>query len=90
LETVRREFEPQGIRFLALSLDADEESVRAAAKKIGIQMTVALADGELLGPLGVNKVPSTVFVNSSGFVVAAASGERNRKFFYSRAKELLQ
>jgi hypothetical protein len=71
-------------------LDADEDSVRAAAKKIGIQMTVALADGELLGPLGVNKVPSTVFVDRRGIVVAAASGERKRSFFLSRARELAQ
>jgi predicted regulator of Ras-like GTPase activity (Roadblock/LC7/MglB family) len=43
----------------------------------------------VLAPLGVNQVPSAVFVSKDGLIVAAASGERKRSFLEKRVKELL-
>jgi hypothetical protein len=53
-------------------------------------MTVAISSSETLGPLSVNQVPSTVFVDRQGVIVAAASGARSRRFFEDRVKELLR
>ncbi|MGA9520553.1 MAG: TlpA disulfide reductase family protein [Myxococcaceae bacterium] len=89
LEAVRREYEPKGVGFLAVSIEPDEALVRAAAAKIGLGQTVAISENETLGPLSVNQVPSTVFVNAEGVIVAAASGERDRNFLAKRTRALL-
>lgn len=86
---MRQRYEPKGVSFLALALEPDEAQVRAAAADLGIRMKVAVARGEVLGPLGVREVPSTVFVSRDGIVVAAASGERSERFFDARARDLL-
>lgn len=76
--------------FLALSLEPAREDVEAAQRKYGLRMTVALpGGGELLAPLGVRGVPSTVFVDRSGRIVAARTGAADRAFFRERANELL-
>jgi hypothetical protein len=79
----------KGIHFVALSLEPDGDLVRAAGRKIGIQMPVAIAKGETLGPLGTNKVPSTVFIDRRGVIVAAVGGARKRTFLEARTRELL-
>ena len=73
-----------------MSIEPDEALVRRGAEKNGIAMTVAISNSETLGPLSVNQVPSTVFVDRQGVIVAAASGERGRKFFARRVRELLE
>ena len=52
-------------------------------------MPVATTADEVLAPLGVRAVPSTVFVAADGTVVAAATGERGERFFEERVRELL-
>lgn len=53
-------------------------------------MQVAIAgDGEMLAPLGVRGVPSTVFIDEHGVIVAAVTGGRERDYFRRRARELL-
>ncbi len=86
---MRRRYEPEGVGFLALSLEPDEALVRAAAAKYGLGMDVAIARGEVLAPLGVRAVPSTVFVSKDGVIVAAASGARDEAYFEERVRELL-
>lgn len=83
-------YEGLGVGFLALSLVTDEVLVERAAVKLKLGMRVALAAGESLGPLGVNQVPSVVFVSKGAVVVAAASGERTPKFLEERTRELLR
>jgi thioredoxin-like negative regulator of GroEL len=89
LEALRREYEPLGVGFLALSIEPDEKVVEAAARKLGLAMTVATTRDEVLAPLRVNAVPSTVFVDASGTIVAAASGLRKRSFLEARVRALL-
>jgi hypothetical protein len=89
LDAVRGKYQEQGVSFLALSLEPDEQVVLDAARKLSIEMPVAIAQGEVLGPLGVNQVPSTVFIDRDGTIVAAANGERKRSFLEARVKELL-
>ena len=52
-------------------------------------MPVAIGKGEILAPLGTNQVPSTVFIDRRGVIIAAASGERKRTFLEARTHELL-
>ena len=73
-----------------MSIEPDEALVRRGAERNGIAMKVAISDEETLGPLSVNQVPSTIFVDRRGVIVAAASGARGQKFFAQRVRELLQ
>ena len=75
--------------FLALSLEQDDSIVLDAARKLDIKMKVALAQSEVLAPFSVSQVPSTVFLDKDGTLVAAASGPRERDFFERRVKELV-
>jgi hypothetical protein len=87
---VRREFEQRGVGFLAVSIEPNPGRVRRGAERIGIAMKIAISEDETLGPLSVNQVPSTVFVDRQGVIVAAASGPRDRRFFEARVRELLE
>jgi hypothetical protein len=89
LEQVRRKYEARGVGFVALSLERSEEAVRAGARALQLQMPLAVADGEVLAPLGVNQVPSVVFINARGIIVAAANGEQGRGFLERRVRMLL-
>jgi hypothetical protein len=60
-----------------------------AARKLDLKLKVALARSEVLAPLGVSQVPSTVFLDREAVIVAAASGERDRSFLERRVQELL-
>ncbi|HYX93111.1 MAG TPA: hypothetical protein VE782_16205 [Myxococcaceae bacterium] len=87
---MRHQYQEKGVGFLAVSIEPDPALVRRGAERIGIGMTVATSSDETLGPLSVNQVPSTVFVDRHGVIVAAASGGRSRGFFEDRVKELLR
>jgi hypothetical protein len=89
LEAVRSKYADR-VGFLALSIDHNREKVRAMATRLTLRMEVATADGELLGPLGVNQVPATLFVDAEGTIVASVNGERPRAFFERRIEELLR
>jgi hypothetical protein len=86
---VKAEFEPRGVGFLAVSIEPDPALVRAAAARLGLTLTVAISEGETLAPLFVNQVPSTIFVDPEGIIVAAASGARSEAFFRRRTRALL-
>ena len=73
-----------------MSIEPDEALVRRGAEQNSIAMTVAISESETLGPLSVNQVPATVFVDRQGVIVAAASGARGRKFFAKRVRELME
>jgi hypothetical protein len=53
-------------------------------------MRVASAKSEILAPLAVSEIPSTVFIREDGTIVAAASGARTRSFLRDRTGELLR
>ncbi len=87
---MRRKYEPQGVGFLALTLEPRVHKVRDAVAELGIEMPVAIAQGAVLGPLRVNAVPSTIFVTPDGRIVAAANGYRSPEFFEARVEELIE
>lgn len=90
LEAVRREYEPLGVRFLAVSIDSDVEATRRAAARTGLIMQVATAQGPVLDPLGLKGVPSTVFLSKEGRIVASASGTQGKRFLERRTQELIR
>lgn len=89
LEVVRKEVEPHGVRFLALSINRNEPRVRATAAQLGVTMPVAIAQGPMRGPLAVPYVPATLFVGADGTIRASASGARSYDFLKSRAEDLV-
>jgi hypothetical protein len=80
----------QGVGFLLVSLETREALVRRAMEEWSLQGQVALATGAVLGPLSVRAVPSTVFVDARGSIVAAATGPRSQSFLARRVRELLE
>jgi hypothetical protein len=65
------------VGFLALSLEPDLKRVRRGMDEWNLQFQVATTTGEVLGPLFVREVPSTIFVDAQGTIVVAASGPRS-------------
>lgn len=89
LEQLRREFEPLGVRFLALSLEPDTSLVREGAARMGMQLPLATTREPALDPLGVRAVPSVVWVDAQGTVRTAATGERSLGFLREQTESLL-
>lgn len=75
--------------FLALSLEPDAQLVLAASNDFNIGAKVAIAKSEALGPLGVNQVPSTVFLRADGILNAVVSGPKDKAWFERRILEIL-
>jgi hypothetical protein len=91
LEETRRVYEARGVGFLAASIVEDPGSVRAAASELGFEGELVMSVGDLMHDLKVTGVPSSVFVNARGHLVArVASGRRSARFFSARAEELLK
>ncbi len=75
--------------FLALSIEPDAQLVLAASHRFNIGSKVAIAKSETLGPLGVNQVPSTVFLRSDGTLNAVVNGLKDQAWFERRIEEIL-
>ncbi len=58
------------VHFLAVSLQSDTRRVRVAVETLKLSLPVATAESELLGPLGLDNVPATIFIDASGQVVS--------------------
>ena len=76
------------VHFLAVSLDADTRHVRVAMEKLKLTLPVATPEAELLGPLNVESVPATIFVDASGQVVGKL-GISTKAEFKDQAQRLL-
>lgn len=76
LDAVKAKHATQRMGFVALSLDTDEVAIFAAAEKAEIDSTLAYSD-EVMGPLGLKSLPSTVFLDASATIVASVAGERD-------------
>lgn len=77
LDAVKARYQAQGIGFIALSLDPDEGKIFEAAAKAEVDSTLAWAEGEVMGPLGLKEVPSTVFIDADTVIVAQTTGEQS-------------
>ena len=75
--------------FLAVSLEPDAKLVLEASHDFNIGAKVAIAKSEALGPLGVNQVPSTVFLRADGIINAVISGPKDQAWFERRIQEIL-
>jgi hypothetical protein len=74
LDALKARFRSRGIGFLALSLEADEADVFDAAAHAEVDSTLAVAQGEAMGPLGLKEVPSTVLLDERATIVATLTG----------------
>lgn len=70
-------------------MEPDARRVIAAAQAFNLGSKVAVARSEMLGPLAVSQVPSTVFLRSDGILNAVASGPREQAWFERRIQEIL-
>ena len=76
------------LHFLAVSLDADARHVRVTTETLKLTLPVATAESELLGPLELETVPATIFIDASGQVVGRL-GVASKAAFKAHAERLL-
>ena len=76
------------VRFLAVSLEADARRVRVAVETLKLRLPVATPEAELLAPLGLDSVPSTIFIDASGQVVGRL-GISSKEELKAMAQKLL-
>ncbi|MGO8968397.1 MAG: TlpA family protein disulfide reductase [Myxococcaceae bacterium] len=89
LDAVATEMAGTPVRFLAVSLQSDTRRVRVAVETLKLRLPVATSESEVLGPLGLDNVPATIFVDASGHVVSrlATASKADLK---SHAQQLLR
>jgi hypothetical protein len=92
LETTRNELGPQGPSILAIALEDGPERLKNIADAFGYHGAIAIHDGELdeLRPLGVTSLPGMAFVDRTGLVVSAVSGEQDHAFITKHARSLMR
>jgi len=90
MEALHQKWSEQGVRFLALSLEPDTAQVEQAARDFDLSMTVAIAKSEVLGPFGVNQVPSVAFLRADGIINAVGTGYQKTDWLERRLAELVQ
>lgn len=78
------------MKFLAVSLEPDQKIVKKSATAMDIQWQVASTKMAVLDPFGVKRAPSTVWIDDTGKIVAAASGDRSLRFLEARTNELVK
>ena len=65
----------EGVGFVALSLDPDEDAVIDAAAHAEVDSALAIAETESAALLGLTELPSTVFIDPQATLVATVSQE---------------
>jgi hypothetical protein len=90
LNKVSTELAGTSVRFLAVSLESDTRRVRVAMERLKLTLPIATAESELLGPLSLDSVPATVFVDATGRVIARLNGIASKADLKAHAEQLLQ
>lgn len=88
LESVRRASADEDVVFLAVSIDPDVPNIVTTSKRLGVEMEQLVANGEVMGPLRVGHMPSTVFIDRRGRLVAAAQGPHPEGFYRRRIRAI--
>jgi hypothetical protein len=89
LNKVATELVGTPLRFLAVSLESDTRRVRVAMEKLKLTLPIATAESELLGPLGLDSVPATLFIDATGRVVARINGIGSKAELKAHAERLI-
>jgi hypothetical protein len=89
LDAVAAEMAGTPVQFLAVSLESDTRRVRVAMERLKLHLPVATSESEVLGPLTLDTVPATVFIDASGQVVSRL-GTASKAELKSHAEQLLR
>jgi len=65
----------EGVSFVALSVETDEDAVVDAAGRAEVDSVLAVAEADSAAALGLKALPSTVFIDAQANVVAQVVGE---------------
>ncbi|HMV68233.1 MAG TPA: hypothetical protein PKA64_15405 [Myxococcota bacterium] len=85
---MRKRYEDR-VRFVEVSILPNRAGTLAAAKRYGLEGTLAMTTGNLLELLGVNGVPTTAFVSADGRIIGVAEGMIGEKALDDAVKSLL-
>jgi thiol-disulfide isomerase/thioredoxin len=64
-----------GVSFVALSLEDDEDAILEAAGRAEVDSALAVAEAASAASLGLKQLPSTVFIDADATVLAQVAGE---------------
>jgi peroxiredoxin len=87
----QREYGPQGLAVIGISMDDDEDSAQKLVERLKISYPVAMGDaklGKLYG--GVLGLPMTFLIGSDGKVLAQFQGETDLKSMESQVQAALK
>jgi len=74
---------------MAVCITQSDARVRQAVNRLGISMPVAIAQGGVLAALSVQYVPTTLFIDPDGQIVAKVTGQHSYESLRERARALL-
>lgn len=80
IERVAKEYQPQGVSFLAVAVDDSEQKARAYLQRVGLNIPAGLdKTGKIKEAYGIYGMPTTFFIDRAGlvsYVHAGAIGEQ--------------
>jgi peroxiredoxin len=90
LNTLQSRYRDRGLVVLGLSVDdAEPQTVRRYADRLGVTFRIALADEKILDLYGpIRAIPTTFFINRRGDIVRRVVGYIDQETMDSYAKEL--
>ena len=90
LSEMQGRFSGQGLVVLGISVDdADPQTVRRFADRLGVKFRLAMADEKLLDLYGpIRSIPTTYFINRRGEVTRRVVGYIDRETLESYVREL--
>lgn len=90
LVTVRGEYEPKGIVFLAIAIDDTEEDVKKFIDELGFVFPIGLdKTGEIKDAFGVYGLPTTYFINRDGTINYTHPGSATKDLLRHELDKLL-
>jgi len=90
LVTVRSEYKPKGIHFLAIAIDDTEKDVNALIAKLGFTFPIGLdTTGKIKDAYGVYGLPTTYFIDKKGFISYSHAGSATKELLRHELDKIL-
>lgn len=89
IEAARRAFDGR-VRFVSVSVNADQALTARAAKSMGLQGQLGVTTGNLLEALDLSEVPSTAWITADGRLVTLAHGALSPRILARETEALLR
>lgn len=90
LISLYKEYKPQGLEIVGISLDRDREAVESFAQKEGINYTIVLGNQDVVAKYGgIQGIPTTFIIDRNRNIVKKYEGFHSKAVFENEIKKLL-